>query len=158
MIPCEGRVFRVRDHAVLLLMVCSRLGWLWEEDGACVFSETWSWHLFLLLGAERSHLPNLKGRGNIWNRLESGDQTAPSPPLCVPSSAALLTLPRAPPKEFYAVCWASRCPRTVHSPPHGPWPSSQVVIVAPPLRSLWRLVLHLMNLASILSKHSINYR
>ena len=38
--PVKSMSSGVRDHAVFLLMVCSRLGWLWEEDGACVFSET----------------------------------------------------------------------------------------------------------------------
>lgn len=38
--PVKSMSSGVRDHVVLLLMVCSRLGWLWEEDGACVFSET----------------------------------------------------------------------------------------------------------------------
>ncbi|KAJ8777371.1 hypothetical protein J1605_014754 [Eschrichtius robustus] len=35
---------------------------------------------------EPNHLPNLKGKGNIWNKLESGDQTAPSAHLYVPGS------------------------------------------------------------------------
>lgn len=66
--------------------------------GLASCSETCSWHLFLPLGAERSDLPDLKGKGNIWNKLESGDQTARSPHLWAPGSAALLPLPRAPPE------------------------------------------------------------
>lgn len=113
----------------LLLRVCWRLGWTWGGDcsiASC--SETWSWHLFLFLGPEPNHLLNLKGKVNIWNKLECSDQTAPSPDLCAPGSAVCWSPLRALPKECDAVCLSSQYPGlsglhfVLYFPV--PWPSS----------------------------------